>query len=288
MGTTAVTAAKLDPAEDAGLPTVAIPDLTPDQLADVLVNGELEIRGRLTDASNLTALAVSTLGGVSVECVYKPVRGERPLWDFPDGSLAAREVGSAMIARAAQWNCVPPTYLREGPLGEGMVQQWIDGTDQDDTVNIFKPSKLPKSWLPVLRAADERGRPLVLAHADTPELALLATFDMVVNNADRKAPHILPVTGGPVLGVDHGLTLHYEDKLRTVLWGWAGREIPEEGVEGLHRLTEQLEGALGEDLSALITITELRALCDRVAHLVESPLFTHPPQHRSPIPWPAL
>ncbi len=264
------------------------PDLTSAEITDILINGELEIIGRLTDASNVTVLGRTTLAAVTLECVYKPIRGERPLWDFPDGSLAAREVGSAMIARAAGWNCVPPTHLRNGPIGSGMVQQWIDGTDQDDTVNLFKPKDLPDGWLPVLRAADNKGKPLILAHADTPELALLACFDLVVNNADRKAPHILPVPGGPVLGVDHGLTLHHEDKLRTVLWGWAGKPLPDEGIAGLERLVLVLDGPLGEELSALITITELVALIDRVDRLLGCKTFDQPPPDRTPIPWPPL
>lgn len=274
--------------EDVEFAPTPAPELTPDQIEDILINGELEVIGRLTDASNVTVLGRSTLADVTLDCVYKPIRGERPLWDFPDGSLAAREVGSAIIARAAGWNCVPPTFFRGGPIGSGMVQQWIDGTDQDDTVNLFKPKDLPAGWLPVLRAADNKGRPLILAHADTPELALLACFDLVVNNADRKAPHILPVRGGPVLGVDHGLTLHHENKVRTVLWGWAGTPLPDAGLAGLERLASMLDGPLGEELSELITVTELVALIGRVDELLRRRTFAVPPDDRTPIPWPPL
>ncbi len=210
--------------------------LAPDDLAELLVNGELEIAGRLSDASNVTLLAEVSYNGLRADCVYKPIRGERPLWDFPDGSLAGREVAAALVAHAAGWECVPPTFLRDGPVGTGMVQLWIDDTDSESMVDLFSRKKLPAGWLPVLRATDATGSPAVLAHADDPRLQLLATFDLVVNNADRKGPHVLPVVDGPVYGVDHGLTLHADNKLRTVLWGWAGDPLPEQGVEGLRRL----------------------------------------------------
>ena len=264
-------------------------DLTGDEVRDILTRGELDIAGRLTDASNVTVLATATLDGASVYCVYKPVRGERPLWDFPDGTLAGREVASAMIAGAAGWDCVPPTFLREtGPLGVGMVQRWIECASPDTLVDLHPVKKLPTGWLPVLRAIDAVGDPVVLAHADDPGLKLLATFDLVVNNADRKGSHVLPVPGGPVYGVDHGLTLHVETKLRTVLWGWAGTALDENAVEGLRRITGALDGPLGEALSGLLTSRELTALQHRLARLVRKPVFDTPPEHRTPIPWPPL
>ncbi len=263
-------------------------DLDPAELAELLINGTIEIVGRLTDASNVTMLARTTLHGVSADCVYKPIRGERPLWDFPDGSLAAREVASALIARSAGWDCVPPTYLREGPLGSGMIQRWINGTDCGTEIDLFEVADLPTGWLPVLQASGRRGEPMVLAHADSPGLKLLATFDLVVNNADRKAPHVLPVPGGPVYGVDHGLTLHRQDKLRTVLWGWAGDGLPDEGIDGLERLSAGLAGDLGELLADLLTNTEVRTLRKRVDRLRNNPVFALPPTDRSPIPWPPL
>ncbi len=273
-----------DPEPDAA----AVAALAPDELAELLINGELEIAGRLSDASNVTLLAEVSHHGVTADCVYKPIRGERPLWDFPDGSLAGREVGAALVARAAGWDCVPPTFLRDGPVGTGMIQLWIDGTDSGSMVDLFPRRGVPAGWLPVLRATDASGEPAVLAHADDPRLALLACFDMVVNNADRKGPHVLPVVDGPVYGVDHGLTLHSEAKLRTVLWGWAGDPLPAVAVDGLHRLQSAIAGDLGELLSELLTVTEVRALAERVERLLRKPVFTQPPEHRSAIPWPPL
>jgi uncharacterized repeat protein (TIGR03843 family) len=275
-------------APDGSSPARSAETLTSEDVAELLIHGELDIVGRLTDASNLTVLARVTLDGVSFDCVYKPVRGERPLWDFPNGTLAAREVGSAMIARAAGWDCVPPTYFREGPLGAGMVQRWIEGTDSETVVDLFPVRRLPPGWLPVFRAVDNEGTPVVLAHADDERLKLLATFDLAVNNADRKGSHVLPVPDGPLYGVDHGLTLHEETKLRTVLWGWAGTPLPEAGIAGLRRLTAALDGELGAALDDMLTVAEVSALRTRVSRLVATPVFRRPPEHRTPIPWPPL
>ncbi|MBM9475251.1 SCO1664 family protein [Nakamurella flavida] len=242
----------------------------------------------MSDASNLTLLGQAELNGVSVPCIYKPTRGERPLWDFPDGTLAEREYASYLISAAAGWHCVPLTLLRPGPFGSGMVQQWIPDADPDDIVDLVPAGRMPAGWLPVLRARDNDGDPVVLAHADVDGLALLAGFDLVVNNADRKGAHILPLPDGRVLGVDHGLCLHHEDKLRTILWGWAGRDLPEPVLAGVHALREQLTGELGRELDGLITRGEKRALGRRLAALVDNPVFPHAPQNRSPIPWPPL
>jgi len=267
-------------------------ELDPEVVAAVLEQGELHLVGRLTDASNLSLVARATADGVTLACVYKPIRGERPLWDFPDGTLAEREYAAAVVSRAAGWDCTPPTILRGGPLGTGMVQLWINGTDSDSAVDLFTPEELPVGWMPVFRAVDEAGHPLVLAHADDPRLALLAAFDLVVNNADRKAGHILPIPDGPLLGVDHGLTMHTEDKVRTVLWGWAGTAFGEQVIDGLDRLRHGLgpglDGSLAEELGALLTQTEVAALAERVTVLRDSAVYSEPPIGRSSIPWPPI
>jgi uncharacterized repeat protein (TIGR03843 family) len=262
----------------------------PDETAvtQVLRRGEITVTGRLTDASNITLLGTVTVDGSSVECVYKPVRGERPLWDFPDGTLAGREVASYLISRAAGWHCVPVTVLRDGPYGPGMVQQWITDADSDLTADLLPADELPDGWLPVLSAVDMEGNPVVVAHADTPALAVLAGFDLVVNNADRKASHILPTPDGRVRGVDHGVTLLEQDKLRTILWGWAGQALPESVTDGLERLVPAVAGTLGERLSGLIGEAEIAALAARVRALLSAPRFPEPPRHRTPIPWPPL
>ena len=256
--------------------------------AEVLTSGEITITGRLTDASNVTLLAEASADGLTVPCIYKPVRGERPLWDFPDGTLADRERAAYLVSQVAGWDCVPLTVLRSGPFGPGMVQRWIEDANPDEAVDLVGIEHVPAGWLPVLRAVDEDGSPVALVHADRPALATLAGFDLVVNNADRKGSHVLPLPDGRVLGVDHGLCFHSDDKLRTILWGWAGRPLPATVVDGVARLLAGLDADLGEELAALLTRDEVDVLRERLESLATDPTFPRPPGHRTPIPWPPL
>jgi len=213
----------------------------------VLAHGRMEITGRLVDASNATLFGTAALDGVELQCVYKPVRGERPLWDFPDGTLAGREVAAFLVSKAAGFHVVPHTILRDGPFGPGMVQVWVD-TGDDELVDICAPEEVPPGWLGVLRARGDRGEPAVLVHADVPALQAMAAFDAVANNADRKGGHVLAGLDGHIYGVDHGLCLHSEHKLRTVLWGWVDRPLPEDVVDALKRLRTELDGGLRDTL----------------------------------------
>ena len=271
-------------------------ELNPDTVREVLNHGEISVTGRLSGASNLTLLATVSADGVDIDCVYKPVRGERPLWDFPDGTLAGREVAAYAVSEYAGWNCVPLTILRPGPFGEGMVQQWIDTplgeTDADfagvDLVDVLPIRSIPKGWMPVFRAYDETGDDVAVVHADDPALAVLAGFDVAVNNADRKGAHVLAPGDGRVLGVDHGLTFHTDPKLRTILWGWAGKPLPEAVVEGLTALRAGMSGDLETRLEELLTISELVVFAERIDKMLRRPVFPHPPKNRHPIPWPPL
>ena len=192
-------------------------------------------------------------------CVYKPVRGERPLDDFPDGTLARREVAAHALSEFTGWGIVPPTVLRDGPAGEGMVQLWID--------------------------VDEAVDPWELVQRSDPGLRPMAVFDAVVNNADRKVGHILPADGH-LYGVDHGICFSDEPKLRTVLWGWRGRRLDDPEVEVLERTRDGLHGSLGDDLSALLAPEEVRATADRVEELLRTRRFPRPDPDRPAIPWP--
>ena len=267
-----------------------MPDDDPaaDVIDDVLRQGEISITGRLSDASNLTLLGTATLDGVAAECIYKPVRGERPLWDFPDGTLAERELAAYLVSAAAGWDCVPLTIIRDGPYGPGMVQRWISDCDPDLMVDLVPVKKVPKGWLPVMRAVDVTGHDVAVVHADNPALAVLAAFDVAVNNADRKGSHVLPTPDGRILGVDHGLCFHQDEKLRTILWGWAGTPLPDAALDGLARLYRELDGALGDRLDELITTAEMAALRRRIERLTATKKFPKPPGHRTPIPWPPL
>jgi uncharacterized repeat protein (TIGR03843 family) len=254
----------------------------------VITAGDISVTGRLTDASNLTLLGEATLDGLTVPCIYKPVRGERPLWDFPDGTLAERELAAYLVSRAAGWDCVPLTVIRDGPYGPGMVQRWIEDADPDQVVDLVPVKRIPPGWLPVLRAVDTDGKNVAVVHADNPALAKLAGFDLVVNNADRKGSHVLPTSGGRILGVDHGLCFHADDKLRTILWGWAGQPLPDVVLDGFERLRTALDAELGERLEELITVTEMAALRDRLELYAETKVYPRAPSHRTPIPWPPL
>lgn len=260
------------------------------EAVELLTNGSIEIEGRLADASNATLRAVISLDGADARCVYKPVRGERPLWDFPDGTLADREYGAFLVSESAGWSIVPPTVLREGPLGWGMCQLWIDEQRQsDDPLVAFVPRRqVPEGWHRVAAARDETGRPYALAHSDDPRLARMAIFDAVINNADRKGGHVLPTVDGEVYGVDHGVSFHVDGKLRTVLWGWAAAPLPADSAEVLARLRASLDAALGDALCSHLTGAELRALRRRVDALLDRGRFPRPPADWPALPWPPM
>ncbi|WP_153397395.1 SCO1664 family protein [Ornithinicoccus halotolerans] len=250
-----------------------------------LLRGELAVVGLLREASNVT-LRVRLSDGT--DAVYKPVRGERPLRDFPPGTLAAREVAAAQVSDAGGWGLVPPTVLREGPMGAGMVQRWIPhaAEQQDRWLTACRPADLPAGWLPVVRGEDERGRDVVVAHPDDPQLLSVAVLDTVLNNADRKGAHLLADPDGRLWGVDHGLVLHTEPKLRTVLWGFAGRPLPAPERDRLTRVREALAGGLAAALGSLLSGPEVTALRDRVEELLEVGRLPQPPPDRYPLPWP--
>jgi uncharacterized repeat protein (TIGR03843 family) len=244
------------PGRDAGLR----PPRDDAEARTLLLEGGIDLEGRMLDASNVTlvgSIRTSTLCG---ECVYKPVAGERPLWDFPDGTLAGREVSAHLVSEATGWGIVPPTVLREGPFGPGMVQLWIDG---DESVDLA-----------------------AFVRRDLTALRRMAVFDAVVNNADRKGGHIIPTTDGHVYGVDHGICFSVEPKLRTLLWRWAGQPLPAEAVEVLERLTVELLGDLGDQLHEHLTRREVRRTQQRVADLLRSGRHPEPSGEWPALPWP--
>lgn len=254
---------------------------------EVLTRGVLEPEGRLVDASNTTLRCWVTLDGVALRCVYKPVAGERPLWDFPDGTLAGREVAAYLVSAETGWDLVPPTVHRDGPLGPGACQLWIEQT-AGPLVDFVPDAALPDSWYPVARARDDGGRAYTLAHADDPRLARMAIFDAVVNNADRKGGHVLVTETGQLYGVDHGVCFHVEPKLRTVLWGWAGDRMPAEADPVLAGLTTAVDGRFGAVLAGHLTRAEVAALATRVEALRSTGRFPTPGGQWPAIPWPPL
>ncbi|MGW9404173.1 SCO1664 family protein [Arthrobacter sp. NPDC055585] len=248
-----------------------------------LLTDELTLTGRITTASNATFLG--SIGDAAV--VYKPIAGEKPLWDFPDGCLAHREVAAYLVSEALGWNVVPRTWLRDGPLGEGMVQLWQDADPEQDAVDLVPLDEVPESGFKlVLEGEDQKGQIVALLHEDTAALRRMAVFDVVVNNADRKGNHVLAMPGGHRYGVDHGVTLHAEHKLRTVLWGWIGEKLTDEELEGIDRVLTALEGELGEKLAELLTAEEIEALAARCVRLRMTAVFPGPSGGMPAVPWP--
>lgn len=235
--------------------------------------------------------------------MYKPVRGERPLWDFPRGTLANREAASYVVSAAGGWDVVPPTVLRDGPAGRGTVQLWIEGLDgsgaedgptlprPDELVDLVPRGKVEPGWLPVFEAELHTGEPVVVVHADRPDLAGVAVLDVVINNADRKGSHLVLDRRGSLWGFDHGLSFHEELKLRTVLWGWAGAPLPDVELSRLDGLAVALDTAtssLAQALEQLLAPAELEALRARVAGLLRTGRFPRPGNRWPAVPWPPL
>ena len=254
----------------------------------LLHHGRIDVAGRIVDASNATLLCTVHCDGVSADCVYKPIRGERPLWDFPDGTLAGREVASWLLSEATGWSLVPPTVLRVGPWGPGMVQLWIDTEEESGLVDVVALDAVPQGWCTVLRAHDRYGAPALLVHADTEEMRRLAVLDVLINNADRKGGHVLTGVDGAVYGVDHGICLHREDKLRTVLWGFLGQPLSVTVLDVLRRVRSELDGALGAALTEHVTRAEVRAVRERTDRLLATETFPAPNGNWPAIPWPAF
>jgi uncharacterized repeat protein (TIGR03843 family) len=247
-----------------------------------LLQDELVLHGRIMPASNATFLA--EIGGVQV--VYKPILGERPLWDFPHGTLAGREVASYLVSEATGWHVVPPTWLREGPHGPGMVQLWQEPDPEQEAVTLVPEGRVPDGWRHVFDGYDGQDRPISLVHEDSSALRRMAVFDVVVNNADRKGGHVLEMADGHRYGVDHGVSMHVEPKLRTVLWGWAGEPLTDDEVLILTELGSALHGALGEALAEHVSPREVDALGRRCARLLRHGVLPLPHGEYPAIPWP--
>ena len=252
---------------------------TPAAVVDALRAGELEVLGGLVGSTN-NAMVVrvwpagthpSAFGGpLAAEDllgVWKPTIGERPLFDFPIGTLTRREVAAYLVSEALGWQIVPPTILRDGPHGEGMLQLWIDVDPEADVVDI-------------VNGADAR-------------LRRIAVFDAVLNNTDRKAGHLLPIPSGHLHAVDHGVTFSIEPKLRTVLWHWAGEPFAQDELDALRRVRDALgaaaePGALASTLGALLFVDEVDATRIRVEELLATGAFPGPNPDWPAIPWPPV
>jgi uncharacterized repeat protein (TIGR03843 family) len=257
---------------------------------ELLAKGELTVRGRVREASNAVLYCSVSYEGEEAACAYKPVAGERPLWDFPDGTLAQREVAAYEISEATGWGLVPPTVLRDGPYGEGMCQLWIESAAEEVSLLALAEEEPGEGWKAVVFAEVGEGRTALLVHADDERLRRLAVLDAMINNADRKGGHLLLTGEGRLYGIDHGVTFHADDKLRTLLWGWAGEPLTPEATEVVGRLAGDLVPgtALADRLAALISPAELDALRARVAALRSSGRHPEPSGEWPAIPWPPV
>jgi uncharacterized repeat protein (TIGR03843 family) len=258
-----------------------------DRVRRLLTHADLDVEGQLVSASNGTLLCrIHDPNGMGIACVYKPVRGERDLWDFPPRTLGRREVATSIVDSLIGWNLVPTTVWRDdGPYGPGMCQRWIEAEADISMVDIARPGHEPSGWRHVLRAQDDSGHPVTLMHADTPSLQKLAVLDAITNNADRKGGHILTDADGGVWAIDHGLTFSRESKLRTVLWGWAGEGIDQEILDDVERLAERdLESLLADWL----TTEEIIAFRTRISRLLETRVYPEPSGEWPAIPWPVF
>ncbi|MFE2538330.1 SCO1664 family protein [Streptomyces sp. NPDC059371] len=262
-------------------------------IAELLARGELKVRGRIREASNAVLYCSVSYEGREAFCVYKPVAGERPLWDFPDGTLAQREVAAYEVSEATGWGLVPTTVLRDGPYGEGMCQMWIEpsATEDGDGLLALVPGEEPaEGWKAIGFAEVGEGETALLVHADDARLRRLAVLDAVINNADRKGGHLLPAQEGRLYAIDHGVTFNAENKLRTLLWGWAGEPLTDEALQVLASLRDALApGApLATRLAELVTPAEIEATRARVEGMLASGKHPEPSGDWPAIPWPPV
>lgn len=243
-------------------------DIDTSAALEALENGDLRVLGRLAEASNASLYCElrprePSPGGAELRyAMYKPIQGERPLVDFPRHTLARREMAAWLVSRAAGWDLVPPTVLRDGPLGAGMAQLWVE---VDEDVDVLE----------LILTRDDRLRRMVL-------------FDAMVNNADRKGGHILPVADGRLLSCDHGICFAVEPKLRTVLWAWRGEPLAAAELDLLERTRQELHDDLGDDLANLLSDAEIEALMARTEQLLVAGSMPLPGNGRRNIPWPAF
>ncbi len=230
-----------------------------------LQKGEMALQGQFLQGSNYTFLAELKYEGKAIKVVYKPTRGEAPLWDFPTGTLAKREVVAYWISEALGWGLIPPTvYRREGPLGPGSVQQYVE---HDSSYHYFSFQEKDR----------QRLRPVIL-------------FDYISNNADRKGSHVLFDEDSHLWLIDHGLCFHSEEKLRTVIWDFAGQNIPESLMADLNCLYQQLrpDSDLHRRVTQYLKNSEVEALRSRIKKLTDEGCFPMPPTDRRVYPWPPV
>ena len=229
------------------------------QVPELLRRGRIEVKGRMPWSSNGTFLVELGLDGEETTAIYKPHRGERPLWDYPTG-LYRREVAVYVVSEALGWNLVPETVVRDdGPFGPGSLQRFVPAHFEEHYFTMLERPELHDC------------------------LKTMCLFDLLVNNGDRKSGHCLHGEDGRVWAIDHGLCLHEEPKLRTVIWDFAGQPLPPERLDAVARLA----AAPPSELAVLLEPTELDALVARAAAVLRRPVFPLVSSGRA-YPWPLV
>lgn len=242
------------------------PELDTHRILMALQKGTIELQGQFVNSSNYTFLARLTYQDLTFQVVYKPTRGQRPLWDFPDGTLTKREVAAFVVSEALGWELVPPTVYRRQKmaLGSGSIQYYIHHNPEYHYFNFSSQDR-------------QRLRPVVL-------------FDLLINNADRKGGHVLVDENNHLWLIDHGVCFHVEHKLRTVIWDFAGETIPPQLLDDLRRFENALgeKGPVYKNLKPLLSESEIKALQRRSHMLSALGTFPHPDSRRRSYPWPPI
>ena len=236
-----------------------------EDIITILLNGKIDLEGQFILGSNYTFLVKISFQEQTLEAVYKPMKGEVPLWDFPQESLAAREAAAYITSEILHWNLVPPTAIREsGPFGGGSIQ-------------LFIPHNPELNYFSLDMETRQRLRKTVL-------------FDMLINNADRKGSHIILDEKDHIWLIDHGLCFHSQPKLRTVIWDFAGERIEDQLIAELEELLQSVEtvSKLTEELANLLKKEEIDALKSRILYIIKHPVFPTPDEEKRQFPWPLV
>jgi uncharacterized repeat protein (TIGR03843 family) len=252
---------------------------------DLLLTGEIEIEGLIHDSSNGALKVLVSNSNESMNAIIKPEVSIRPLWDFPDMDLNNREYATYLLDRALNLNYVPETVMRnvEG-IGKSLVQEWVKESD-NDLIIVKSPEDIPKDYLKVLQGYDELNKLITLAHKDVRELRNLCLFDLVINNADRKGGHLLVDSNNKMWAIDHGVSWHFDSKIRTVLWGWIDESFNDEDLALLNRAKDALQRWAEEEFIYLSS-DEIGQAIERVEKLLKENAFPQPGDQWPAVPWP--
>ena len=252
---------------------------------DLLLNGEIEIEGLIPDSSNGALKVLVSNSKQSVEAIIKPEVSIRPLWDFPDLDLNNREYATYLLDRELNLNYVPDTVMRnvEG-IGKSLIQEWVTESD-NDLIIVKSPEDIPEEYLKVLQGYDELNKLITLAHKNNRDLRNLCLFDLVINNADRKGGHLLIDSANKMWAIDHGVSWHFESKIRTVLWGWIDETFNEQDIALLNNAKKVIQTWKNEEFIYL-SEEEIEQAIKRVDGLLKENAFPQPGDQWPAVPWP--